>query len=445
VSAIRSGQQIASALKDTVGVDVYSLLGYASDTQWIQTTAAISSGNSGGPLVNMRGELVGVNTWSNGEGQNLNFAASVDEVRQVLENAASTTSDLASLRSSRKHSSGRSRDGGRERVSDTEMVMASPVNAEFKDGQAAEEVRRFEGHRGPVLDIAVSPNGKYLATCARDGRTYVFDMSEGKALYSIYSPFSPIRELAFSENPNYLVTFRAARFDQCIRMREAQDGRQVVAVSSLNFSDSASLSVSPDARTIVATWLSGEAHLWRFDVLRENVIDFSLPTADQFRASIISPDGRYLVTGDSTGMLASWTGAGTTLTATGTAQGHQGHIHALVFSPDGKLLISGGEDGALRIWSNWSAKRWRRQEVGSFSGEVLSVDCSADGRLIAVGRSDGGVQLWELARKQLVHEYPTHSGPVTAVRFTTNGHFLVTGCTDSVVRILQVPPGSPPL
>lgn len=50
----------------------------------IQTTAPISPGSSGGPLLNMRGEVIGVNTMSHLEGQNLNFAVPVDLLHQVL-------------------------------------------------------------------------------------------------------------------------------------------------------------------------------------------------------------------------------------------------------------------------------------------------------------------------------------------------------------------------
>ena len=43
---------------------------------WIQTNAAISGGNSGGPLLNRAGEVIGINTWV-AAGQNLGFAVDV--------------------------------------------------------------------------------------------------------------------------------------------------------------------------------------------------------------------------------------------------------------------------------------------------------------------------------------------------------------------------------
>lgn len=51
----------------------------------IQTDAAISSGNSGGPLLNMKGEVVGVNTAVSQEGENIGFALPVDQVRLIVE------------------------------------------------------------------------------------------------------------------------------------------------------------------------------------------------------------------------------------------------------------------------------------------------------------------------------------------------------------------------
>lgn len=50
---------------------------------FIQITASISSGSSGGAVVNTKGELIGISTSSVDEGQNLNFAIPIDDILSV--------------------------------------------------------------------------------------------------------------------------------------------------------------------------------------------------------------------------------------------------------------------------------------------------------------------------------------------------------------------------
>lgn len=51
----------------------------------IQTDASINRGNSGGPLLNINGELIGINTATDVQADNIGFAIPVDQLRIVLE------------------------------------------------------------------------------------------------------------------------------------------------------------------------------------------------------------------------------------------------------------------------------------------------------------------------------------------------------------------------
>jgi S1-C subfamily serine protease len=73
----------------TVSDGIVSAFRDVASRKWIQTTAPVSHGNSGGPLLDMNNEVVGVVTLGvNPElGQNLNFAAPCNEVTALLANA----------------------------------------------------------------------------------------------------------------------------------------------------------------------------------------------------------------------------------------------------------------------------------------------------------------------------------------------------------------------
>lgn len=87
-------------LEGTVSDGIVSALRDVTKMKWIQTTAPVSRGNSGGPLLDMSGHVVGVITWGVNLqlGQNLNFAATANEVKNVL--AGHTQPDKASSQTS---------------------------------------------------------------------------------------------------------------------------------------------------------------------------------------------------------------------------------------------------------------------------------------------------------------------------------------------------------
>lgn len=78
------GQTVTSGIVSALG---RSGLGIESYEDFIQTDASINPGNSGGALVNLRGELIGINTAIYGSGGGnigIGFAIPVNMVRQII-------------------------------------------------------------------------------------------------------------------------------------------------------------------------------------------------------------------------------------------------------------------------------------------------------------------------------------------------------------------------
>jgi serine protease Do/serine protease DegQ len=78
------GQTVTSGIVSAVGRSGLSMDGYE---EFIQTDASINPGNSGGALVNLRGELVGINSAILGPGANIGigFAVPINMARAVMD------------------------------------------------------------------------------------------------------------------------------------------------------------------------------------------------------------------------------------------------------------------------------------------------------------------------------------------------------------------------
>ncbi len=76
------------AYEHTVTVGVVSFIGRklfdTSLDRYIQTDAAINFGNSGGPLINTRGEVIGINTAISSRASNIGFAVPINQASAIL-------------------------------------------------------------------------------------------------------------------------------------------------------------------------------------------------------------------------------------------------------------------------------------------------------------------------------------------------------------------------
>jgi len=93
-SQLRVGEWVCAignplAYEHTVTVGVISYLGRklfnSSLDNYIQTDAAINFGNSGGPLINSRGEVIGINSAISWRASNIGFAVPINQAKMILQ------------------------------------------------------------------------------------------------------------------------------------------------------------------------------------------------------------------------------------------------------------------------------------------------------------------------------------------------------------------------
>jgi Do/DeqQ family serine protease len=100
--AIAIGNPLGEQFSFSVTMGIISAVGRTGGpggniNDFIQTDAPINQGNSGGPLVNIRGEIIGINTWiasnmSGGGSVGLGFAIPINNVKRSIDEFISTGS-----------------------------------------------------------------------------------------------------------------------------------------------------------------------------------------------------------------------------------------------------------------------------------------------------------------------------------------------------------------
>jgi RNA polymerase sigma factor (sigma-70 family) len=307
------------------------------------------------------------------------------------------------------------------------------------------ERTRIPGHAGRTTALAVSPDGRMIATGGLDRVVRLWDAG-GEHLLPLTDHAASVRAAAFSPDGKTLAVGCGDRDAGEVRLWSlASILAQVERERGIALPGPATalhvLARSPDGRWLAGARSDRTVSVWDLDA---NRLALTLPAHDHpVHGLAFRPDGKALAVAfgrfdpakpnDGTGAVRVWDL--TTGKEEMTLARCQCEVRAVAWSPDGKSLATGGTDCLLRLWEVATGKE--TDTLLAFHKYVHAVAFSPDGRRLAAATREGPavdgrpypaeVKVWYVASKRLNLDITTTGREVHSLAFSPDSKHLATG------------------
>lgn len=318
------------------------------------------------------------------------------------------------------------------------------------DSQTHKELRTFKEHQGGVIAIAISPDGKHIASGSTDGIVLLWEAGSGNVIASRRDlvekgrlPYGPssIRGLAFSPDGKRLALVGEMG---SIRIWEHATGKDVFVQKSEAKSQNA-VAFRPDGKQIAVADNDGavrvlDAETGKLERTLRGHFEYTEATtgarSDQpklndppvaFRqqsspvhAVCWSANGQLLASAGADHLAKVWEPA--TGREVSTCRGHTAAVFAVDFNPDGTSLLTGSADGTLKLWDPTSGQELR--SLKSHETWVRSVVFAQDGNTIISGGNEGAIKFWDARKDPAVRSLVTSGMPISSLAFSPDSQRL---------------------
>ena len=329
------------------------------------------------------------------------------------------------------------------------------VTADFRDkikvrDPATGQVRTVLQNLGGVNHVAVSPNGKLLATAGPGFPSVakIWDLAEGRIVRVLKGHVGRVWCVAFSKDGR---TLASAGDDQTARLWDVDSGQEKHTLKG-HKQEVEFVAFSPDGTMLATASWDKSIKLW--DVASGTELATLEGHTLQVLALAFSPDGKLLASAggrwgdhefdeptaaDPPGEVKLWDV--NTRKELADLRGHKNRVWTVAFSPDAKTLASAGWDKTVKLWDVDGRKESKtlRVPVAAQSQPILALAISHRG--LALADDDGAVRLHDLASGNLRLVLKAHADVTTCLAFSPDGKTLATGGPDKLIKLWDTATG----
>ena len=165
------------------------------------------------------------------------------------------------------------------------------------DVDTGRQIRKLEGHKGRVLSVAVSPDGRQVLT-GGDTSLILWDAQSGKILHRFSGHSEQLSRVSFLPDGNRAVS---SSYDKTIRLWDLKSGKELHRFVG-HPREVTWFAISPDGRRILSSDFNAhELRIWNLDT-GEQIDRVDLGSFSPTRGSF-GPDGRYAAWPGTSGFL----------------------------------------------------------------------------------------------------------------------------------------------
>ncbi len=309
------------------------------------------------------------------------------------------------------------------------LIYTANVNGTISvwDLESSTPIQTLNGHRSAIRDMAISPDGRFLATASLDQTAILWDLETRQPLFTLTGHTGAVNAVSFSPRSNQLATGSA---DASVILWNVATGERQRTLTSDSRNAVNSLDYSPDGRALLI--ISDDAmRQWNFTA---SAFQEFANSPSRVRYGEFSPDGSQIViTGNvQTGVPQIWDARRRTLIRSLPA--HTAPVNVVHFSPDGGTVLSTSDDFTL-IQSDASTGEEIRRYT-SHSNRVTDATFSPNGVFIFSASSAGEIYQWDVVQSSEKREFINQNANNTSLSttmFSPQGRYIITALDNGTV------------